>query len=75
MFHIMIFMLIRILVCYGYIEKTVSEKLKTLFEIEYLFLVIIKSEDDIRPIMSIKIPVIELIHSIGAELDIDMYIF
>ena len=56
-------------------KKIILKELKVLFEIEYLFLVTIKVEDDVKPIISIKLPFINLMNFIGAELDIDLYIF
>lgn len=56
-------------------KRNILKELKAIFKIEYLFLVTIKIENDVKPIISIKTPIIELMNDIGAELDVDMYIF
>lgn len=57
------------------LKKNALKELKVRFDIEYLFLITIRIEDDVKPTISIKSPVIELMNDIGAELDVDMYIF
>ncbi|GKX29619.1 hypothetical protein SH1V18_20990 [Vallitalea longa] len=54
-------------------RNSILKWLNNKYNIDYLILVTIKVEDDIRPVMSIKAPVIKFLYDVGAELDIDMY--
>lgn len=57
------------------LKKDILKDLKITFEIDYLILITIKIEDDVKPLISIKSQAIELMNYICAEFDIDMYIF
>lgn len=56
-------------------RREILKGIRKEYDIEYLVLITIKVEDDIKPIMSIKLPIIEMMSYIGAEFDIDMYIY
>lgn len=56
-------------------RRDVLRGLKETFELEYLFLVTINIENDVKPIISLKSPIIELMDDIGAEFDVDLYLF
>ncbi|MCK4261111.1 MAG: DUF4279 domain-containing protein [Halanaerobiales bacterium] len=56
-------------------KKDILIRLKKMLQLEYLILVTINIENDVKPIIGIKSTVIELMNDIGAELDIDLYLF
>ncbi|GMQ61386.1 DUF4279 domain-containing protein [Vallitalea maricola] len=56
-------------------KKHTLHEIKRIFDVDYLFLITVKIEDEVKPIISIKSQAIELMNYIGAEFDIDMYIY
>ncbi|MCG8538692.1 MAG: DUF4279 domain-containing protein [Clostridia bacterium] len=56
-------------------RREILKEIKKDYDVEYLVLITIKIEDDMKPIMSIKLPIIEMMSDIGAEFDIDLYIY
>lgn len=54
-------------------KKEILKKLRTQLDVEYLFMIVIKIEDNRGPAMIFESPIIEFANYIGAEIHVDYY--
>lgn len=52
----------------------ILNKIKSRYNVEYLFIIVVKVENNEKPRMYFNTDFIEFVHSIGAEFYLDMYI-